>query len=220
MSSHHIIKDKQEPALIIANGEACSNSLTEQLLEWNPLVVVLDGAMDRVLELGIKIDVLLGDFDRNRNPEEILKHQSHVKIVRTPDPNKTDLEKGIDYLIENAYPAANIIWATGKRADHSFTNISNLVRYKNSITLVMIDDYSKIFYVKSGFTKHYSKGTPLSLIPIGEATGITTEGLLYNLNHESLKTGYRSGNSNEAAADGIVTIRYESGDLLMMECHD
>jgi thiamine pyrophosphokinase len=64
MSSHHIVRDDQEPALIIANGAACSDELLGQLLEWSPLVVVLDSAMERVVELGIKVDVLLGDFDR------------------------------------------------------------------------------------------------------------------------------------------------------------
>ena len=69
MSSHHIVRDDQEPALIIANGAACSEELIGQLLEWSPLVIVLDSAIKRVLELGIKVDVLLGDFDRDFNPE-------------------------------------------------------------------------------------------------------------------------------------------------------
>jgi thiamine pyrophosphokinase len=38
-------------------------------LEWSPLVVVLDSAMVRVMELDIKVDVLLGDFDRGFDPE-------------------------------------------------------------------------------------------------------------------------------------------------------
>ena len=49
MSSHHIVRDDQEPALIIANGAACSIELLGQLLEWSPLVVVLDSAMERVV---------------------------------------------------------------------------------------------------------------------------------------------------------------------------
>ena len=69
MSSHHIVRDDQEPALIIANGQECSQELLGQLLEWSPFVVVLDNAMERVSQLNIKVDVLLGDFDGNFNPE-------------------------------------------------------------------------------------------------------------------------------------------------------
>src|SRR6188768_1189225 len=98
MSSHHFVKEGQEPALIIANGEACSTELLGQLLEWSPLVMVLDGAVLRVLELHIKIDVVLGDFDHNINMQELLKEQQPVKIIHAPDQNKTDLHKGIEYL--------------------------------------------------------------------------------------------------------------------------
>ncbi len=220
MSSHHVVTDKQEPALIIANGEVCSTELLGQLLEWNPLVMVLDGAMDRALDLGIKIDVLLGDFDRNRNPEEILQYQQPIEIVKIVDQNKTDLEKGIEYLIEKGFAAVNIIWATGKRADHTIANITNIVRYKNKINIVIIDDYSKIFLLPKNFEKRYVKGFAISLIPVGEVNGIITSGLKYNLNNEKLKLGYRIGNSNEALSDENVKISYEEGDLLMMECHD
>ena len=63
MSSHHFVREGQEPALIIANGAACDPERMGQLLEWNPFVLVLDGALHRVLELGIRIDAVLGDFD-------------------------------------------------------------------------------------------------------------------------------------------------------------
>jgi thiamine pyrophosphokinase len=181
---------------------------------------VLDGALDRVLQLGIRFDIVLGDFDREYKPEEKLAHLHPVKIIHTPDQNKTDLEKGIDYLIESGYTAVNIIWATGKRADHSIANMTNIVKYKNRINIVMWDNYSKIFPINSSFEKKYPKGTPLSLIPVGFAGGIITEGLLYNLNNENLEIGARIGSSNEALTNGIVKIEYTTGSLLLMECND
>ncbi len=220
MSSHHIVRDKQEPALIIANGEACSFDLLSQLLEWSPLVLVLDGAITRVLELGIKVDVVLGDFDSAKNIEELLVDQHPIKIVHAPDQNKTDLEKGIEYLINEGHKAINILWATGRRADHTITNITNMVRYKSDASLVLYDDYSKIFCLPKHFEKWYVKGFPISLIPIGIVSGINSKGLKYNLTNDTLTIGYRTGSSNEAENDGIVTISYETGDLLMMECRD
>ena len=220
MSSHHIVKDKQEPALIIANGEACSYNLLSQLLEWSPTVLVLDGAITRVLELGIKVDIVLGDFDSAKNIEELLIDQHPIKIVHALDQNKTDLEKGIEYLINEGHKAINILWATGRRADHTITNITNMVRYKSDVSLVLYDDYSKIFCLPKHFEKWYVKGFPISLIPIGVVSGINSTGLKYNLTNDTLTIGYRTGSSNEAENDGIVTISYETGDLLMMECRD
>lgn len=223
MSSHHIVREKQEPALIIANGEACSFDLLGQLLEWSPFVVVLDQAIHRVIELGIKIDVLLGDFDGNIDLTEIEKSQYPIEIIHAPDQEKTDLDKAFEMLISRGFPAANVVWATGRRADHSMTNMTNIIRYKSKLQIVLIDDYSIIYPLLSTpnvFEKWFAKGTPISLIPVGTVTGIRTENLLYKLDNESLILGYRAGSSNEAADDGIVKISYEEGDLLLMECHD
>ena len=63
MSSHHVVREKQEPALIIANGASCSWETLGQMLEWSPYVMVLDGAVSRVLEMGIHFDAVLGDMD-------------------------------------------------------------------------------------------------------------------------------------------------------------
>ncbi len=223
MSSHHIVREKQEPALIIANGENCSFELLGQLLEWSPFIVVLDSAIERVMSLGIKVDVLLGDFDKELDLKEIEQNQYPIEIIHAPDQNKTDLEKAFDFLIERGFPAANVVWATGRRADHSITNMTNIVRYKSKLFIVMIDDYSVIYPLLPApnvFEKWFVKGSQISLIPIGIASNISTQNLRYQLDNEQLTLGYRSGNSNEAAEDGIVNISYESGDLLLMECHD
>jgi thiamine pyrophosphokinase len=220
MSSHHIVRDDQEPALIIANGASCSEELMGQLLEWSPLVIVLDSAIERVFELGIKVDVLLGDFDRGFNPEYYLEQQYPLEIVHTPNQDKTDLEKAFDYLIEKGHKAANVIWATGKRADHAITNITSIVKFRNQLKIVLLDDHSKIFLLPNSYEKWYPKNTPISLIPIGEVSGIYSKNLFYPLTNHSLTIGYKTGSSNHVAEDGIVSILHKKGDLLLMECWD
>nr|WP_315220485.1 thiamine diphosphokinase [uncultured Flavobacterium sp.] len=220
MSSHHIVRDDQEPALIIANGASCNNELLGQLLEWSPLVIVLDSAIERVIKLDIKIDVLLGDFDRGFDPETYKTSQFPIEIVHAPDQDKTDLEKAFDYLIERKIPAVNVIWATGKRADHTITNLTNIVRYRNLLKIVILDDHSKIFLLPKKFEKWYTAKTPISLIPIGVVNGISSTNLQYPLQNDTLTIGYRTGSSNAVAQDGLVSIFHEDGDLLLMECND
>lgn len=220
MSSHHIVRDDQEPALIIANGAACQSELLGQLLEWSPLVVVLDSAIERVMELDIKVDILLGDFDRNFNPELYKTKQFPIEIIHTPDQDKTDLEKAFDYLISRNITAVNVVWATGKRADHTITNITNIIRYRDTLKIVILDDHSKIFLLPKKFEKWYPANTPISLIPIGHVTGIQSTNLSYPLQGDSLTLGLRTGSSNYVAQDGIVSIEHNEGDLLLMECVD
>jgi thiamine pyrophosphokinase len=220
MSSHHIVRDDQEPALIIANGEACSQELLGQLLEWSPLIIVLDSAIERVLELEIKVDVLLGDFDRGFDVNYYKEKQYPLEIVYAPNQDKTDLEKAFDYLMEKGHKAVNVIWATGKRADHTITNLTNIVAYRNLLKIVILDDHSKVYLLPETFEKWYTANTILSLIPIGKVTGITTQNLFYSLKNEDLTIGYRTGSSNHVIEDGIVSISHKDGDLLLMECWD
>lgn len=220
MSSHHFVRENQEPALIIANGAECSMELLQQLLEWAPLVVVLDSAIDRVLELGIKVDVLLGDFDRGFDAEYYRGLMYPLEIVHTPDQMHTDLDKAYLYLIEKGIRAVNVVWGTGRRADHSITNMTNIVRYRDQLKIVLYDDHSKIFLLPYHYEKWYPKDLKLSLIPVGSAGAVTTRNLAYPLADETLTMGYRSGSSNHVAADGFVKVQYAYGDLLLMECTD
>jgi thiamine pyrophosphokinase len=220
MSSHHIVKDDQEPALIIANGAACSIELLGQLLEWSPIVIVLDNAIERVMELGIKVDVLLGDFDENFDVKHYKTEQFPIEIVHASDQNKTDLQKAFEYLIDRKITAVNVIWATGKRADHTITNLTQMVAYSKQLKIVILDDYSKVFLLPKSYKKWYPANTIISLIPVGTVNHISTQNLFYPLQNESLQLGYRTGSSNHVAEDGIVIIEYQEGDLLLMECWD
>lgn len=220
MSSHHIVRDDQEPALIIANGAECSMELLGQLLEWSPFVVVLDSAIERVLQYNIKVDVLLGDFDRGFDPEYYREKQYPLEIVYAPDQNKTDLEKAFEYLIEKGHKAVNVIWATGKRSDHTITNITNIVRFKNQLKIVVLDDHSKIFLLPKKFEKWYTKDSIISLIPIGTVENIQSENLYYPLKNDILTLGYRTGSSNHVHQDGMVLVTHEKGDLLLIESFD
>jgi len=220
MSSHHVVRDKQEPALIIANGASCSDELLNQLLEWNPYIMVLDKAIHRVIAKGIKVDVLLGDFDQGIHTENLKKEQFPIEIIYTPDQEKTDLEKGIEFLIEQGHSAANILWASGLRADHTLNNLSSMAKYKNKITLVMMDDWSMIFCLEKTFEKWYPANTLISIMPVGKVNGVTTSGLKYNLNNEDLELGIRTSSSNQTVEDGFVKITYKEGNLFLMQCHD
>lgn len=215
MSSHHFVKDGQEPALIIANGESCSYTLLTQVLEWCPFVVVLDGAYERVKKLQIKPDVVIGDFDSIPEiPEDV-----GVEFIKIDDQETTDLEKAISYLQNKNYTDINVVWGTGKRLDHTINNFSILAKNAD-LNIVLYDDYSKAFALPTQYKKHYAAGSKISLFPVGEVSGIKTENLIYALSEESLVWGGRSGSSNAVKNDGIVEIKHKKGVLILIESKD
>lgn len=217
MSSHHIIREKQEPALIIANGEACSMELLGELLEWSPFVLALDGALARLTALGIKVDAVIGDFDSLESPEIWQQQQDHLRVLHRPDQDKTDLEKGLDFLLDEGHQAANILWGSGMRLDHTYANLSNMVKYSRRLTLNMIDDHSRLYVLPPHFRKHYPAGTILSLMPMGKVSGIVTHNLRYPLKNEDLLLGDRIGTSNQVSETGWVEISHQAGVLLLGE---
>lgn len=215
MSSHHYVKEGQEPALIIANGESCSYTLLEQMLQWSPFVVALDGAYCRLEELEIKMDVVIGDFDSIGNYEP----KPDIEYIKIDEQESTDLEKGLDFLAKAGYIDVNIIWATGLRIDHTLNNIATLGRYKH-MNLVMYDDYSKVYVLPKLFEKYFKKGDKISLIALESSLNIKTKGLRYALNNEPLGLVSRSGSSNMVEKDGLVRIEHSDGILILIESYE
>ncbi len=206
--------------IIIANGAACSELLLNTSLSKATMVVALDAAIERVVELGIKPTVLLGDFDREFNFSIYKEKDPALEVVHIVNQDKTDLEKAFDFLIEKKIRNVEVLWATGRRSDHHFANIACLVNYRNSLTITLIDDYSKIYLLDKKYENWFAANTIISLIPLGKVTDIVTENLYYPLENEDLDAGYRMGNSNHVINDGIVRIEHTSGDLILMECKD
>lgn len=218
MSSHHIVRDMQEPCLLVADGEQCSIALIESLLEWSPIVVALDEAFPKLVELGIKVDYWLGDFD-NVDPESFLEDigQDAVKIIKSQNQDKTDFEKGIDFLMELGSKEINCVWSTGRRLDHTLSNLSTLQNLQSQIKIVFYDDFSKLYFLPRKFEKWYPKGQIISLVPMPFAKNVKVDGLKFTLDKEDLTWGIRLGTSNCVEADGIVKIEFDQGHLLMIE---
>lgn len=97
MSSHHIVRENQEPALLIANARAISFEKIQELLEWMPIVVVLYTEVEEVIAWGIKIDVVIVpalDIDKWNDR---LMDQLPVRIISF-DPEDDPIAAGVLFL--------------------------------------------------------------------------------------------------------------------------
>jgi hypothetical protein len=78
MSSHHFVKEGQEPALYI--HDAVDFSQIEALLEWAPVVITRASQAERIINWGIKVDVVLMDV-QDAVPEDLLRSQYPVRMI-------------------------------------------------------------------------------------------------------------------------------------------
>ena len=219
MSSHHTVREKQEPALLIADGIIAWNSLFE-LLEWSPTVVVLDGAARRIMEQGIKVDWVIGDFDSETEISELLQLQPDVRVMKLEDQDCNDLEKGLQFLVKDGHSACHILGASGDRSDHWLENLSACMKYIPHINWQWIGTHDRLYPVPRPFKKYYEKGVGLGLMPFPEVSGLSATNLVWAVENIDLKLGFRTGSSNRVAETGWVEISYQSGEVLLVEYWD
>lgn len=177
MSSHHIVREKQEPALIMLSLEHFDEEYLGQLLEWSPTVLVSSTLIDEVDSLGIKIDLIISD-DQNFQSD-----QEDVKIIHSISDK---LEDALKYLVGEGYPAVNII-------DHHF-DAKDYLFYTDLIDLVIFCQDQKIYPIQSGFSKWKSKQEKIIILHPDMVLNLSTSGLNIVEHHhfQTLKDGFFS----------------------------
>jgi thiamine pyrophosphokinase len=147
MSSHHIVREKQEPALLVLGLDNFSDELLGQLLEWSPTVIVTQETAEKVHAYGIKIDWII----TNQVNENL---QSDIK--RMPAGTDSLAEAALKYLITNDYPAVNVITDQLVLKDYLF--------FTDKINIVIFHANQKIYAVNSGFSKWKPAGETIELL--------------------------------------------------------
>ncbi|WP_293745131.1 thiamine pyrophosphokinase [uncultured Pedobacter sp.] len=133
MSSHHIVKEKQEPALYIDELGNFNEELLGQLLEWSPTLLVNGENYDKIFSLGLKVDVLVNGTGQ--------ESQEDTKVVQGP---ADALMVAVNYLYEEKYPAVNVI--TRK------FDLEKFAGFEDKINLVVFTERAKHYPIKSGFS--------------------------------------------------------------------
>ncbi|RIW18673.1 thiamine pyrophosphokinase [Algoriphagus lacus] len=151
MSSHHFVKEQQEPAVFILGTEGLSFDSVAPLLEWVPTVLVWQECLDEVLSWGIKVDVILTTEEFQQENLQLLESQYPVKFLTLL--NEKPLEEGLQYLLATKHPAAHLVGV-------SHLTCHNLEEKLNQFDLTVIDGGWKYYPVKSGkFKKWFAEST-------------------------------------------------------------
>ena len=123
MSSHHFVKENQEPALLILNTEAIPFEKLQEILEWSPTVIITEGCIEKVLGWGIKIDVVLAPQGRIQSLKQVLYHQAPIQFILYTDESEI-IQRAIEFLESSHQRAVNVI--TNSQEDFDTLKTSNL----------------------------------------------------------------------------------------------
>lgn len=189
MSSHHIVREKQEPALLVLGLNHFTDDELGQLLEWSPTLIATPPVAEQLAVYGIKIDYIITD-----HPADIA--QSDVKAI--PTGTTSELQAALDFLIVKGYPAVNVV-------TNNF-DLNVYEQYAGQINLVIFFNREKIYPVKSGFKKWKPANEVIRIITPG--ISIKTEGL-QQIQPQQYQT----------LSDGFFSLTFESPYIFIAEEH-
>ena len=196
---------------IVGSGDFTKRDLFPK---QNDLVIAADGGYRYLLKSGVRIDLLVGDFDSlDYVPENIV-------IYRFPSiKDDTDMGLAIQKGMELGYKTFSLYAGSGTRYDHFFANLQLLARFsEKGMKIKMVTPDCNIYALKNDeITLEKEKGTVFSVFSMTDsASGLTIRNAKYELENASVSNRFPLGVSNEFIG-GKATISIESGVILIFE---
>ncbi|MBI2794597.1 MAG: thiamine diphosphokinase [Ignavibacteria bacterium] len=174
-------------------------------------LIAADGAIVPISELGISAEFIVGDLDSV--PQELLAEVKGIsEIIHDPDQNSNDFEKALRFASAQLWNRLMVVGMHGGDLEHTLNNWSVLMRYAQSMEIIVHEMNRVAIPIFSSFTFSPNENEILSLVPQPHAR-ISTRGLVWNLNDEELSLGTRTSARNRSHAD-VVEVTLHEGSLL------
>ena len=197
----------QPEAVIVANGEFPSASVMHRWIDRAPLVISLDGAANRLLQLGYRPHLIIGDGD---SIQPGLTERYGVEFLKVDEQETNDLSKAVRHLRERGCCRLMMLGITGRRDDHTLGNISLLVYYlQMGVQAVAVTDWGTFVPCRGNALLKTTKGQQVSIFNY-RATGFKSNDLVYPPYDTTMLW---QGTLNEATSDRL-SIQAE-GDYLV-----
>lgn len=196
--------------LIIAGG-ARPDPLVLAALPAYDRCIAADSGADLAVEIGVGIDVVVGDLDSISGPtlESCRSGGTDIREFAR-DKDRTDLELAVEAAHEDRPDRLVIIGLAGGRFDHALANVGVLTAAaRDGVEVDGLIGSSRLAVIRGTRTLAGALGETLSLLPVlGTAEGVTTAGLEYPLVDEALLAGSARGMSNRfIAPEATITVR-------------
>jgi len=201
--------------VVVAGGPASLASVPE--VPADATVIAADGGVDRALELGLRVDLAIGDFD-SVTPEGLAAVEAAgARIERHPAAkDATDLELALEEAVSRDPARIVVLGSGGGRLDHLLGSL--LLLGSERYAVAEIDAYlgSAVAHIVRG-TRELA-GTPgelVSLLLLHGPAVVTTHGLIYPLTAEILAAGSTRGISNLFATK-TASVELERGTIAVI----
>lgn len=218
--------------IIIANGNFLVREIISAAIQ-DKIIIGLDGALNKLMCLGIQPHVILGDFDsineaaqryygvqktfhalsENDNP-----YPGYHNITIVPAKNQllTDMTKAIHYCDKQGAASITLICAMGGRLDHHEGTLRSLrAEYKKERPILLHTEQQTIRFAKDEtIVLQGDIGDKCGMLAFPHGT-VSSQGLQYEAEQFELRFGLTENTCNSLSAQN-ATISVTGEALLVM----
>ncbi len=191
----------------LAGGGPFGMAALRRATRYAPVIVGADGGADRLLQLGVEPQAVIGDFD---SISEGAKARLAGRLFPIAEQETTDFDKALRSI---KAPFVLGLGFAGARLDHGLGVLNALVRQADRRCLVL-SPQDVTFVAPRQMTLTLPVGTRMSLFPMGAVTGESV-GLRWPINGLHFAPDGRIGTSNEVAASQ-VSLRFDADRMLVI----
>lgn len=196
----------------------CLNSVLSEAEAFakfeNIPILAADGAANRLIEMGILPDVVIGDLD-SFDKEKYASALEGRELIHIADQNSNDFEKCLEYAISKKWTKIMLLGVAGGRLEHTIANWSVIKKYSQRVNLLVFENARYSLVLSSGeYTLKAKQRETISLVPHPHCN-IKTRGLKWDLNNEVLAIGVREGHANIAEQEEI-NLHINEGEVMVV----
>ena len=167
---------------VILNGQMPTDDAIINQITNSDYIIAVDGSANKLFDLEIIPDVIIGDLDSLQNISN-----KNIELVKTPNQNKTDFRKTLEWCIEKNILDISIFGISGESEDHFLGNYYTLSDFGEKISWKAFTDFSVISPCMGNKKFESFKGQKVSLFCMKGSSTVNSENLEYPLQSYHLK---------------------------------
>ena len=174
--------NKKKNVSVILNGQIPTDDSIINQITNSDYIIAVDGSANKLFDLEIIPDVIIGDLDSLQN----IKNKD-IELVETPDQNKTDFRKTLEWCIEKNILNISIYGISGESEDHFLGNYYTLSDFGEKISWKAFTDFSVISPCLGNKEFESFTGQKVSLFCMKGSSVVNSENLEYRLQSYQLE---------------------------------
>jgi thiamine pyrophosphokinase len=204
-------------AFVFGGGDIYPEYIEERP-DGDDIVICADSGYKNAISMGVKVDVLVGDFDSlGRIPDGI------GEVIQVPaEKNSTDTQLAVDIATERGANEIIIVGSTSGRADHTLSTLAILeLLWDKRIPAIVVNGQNRVRFIRdSGTILIRSMYKYFSIVTLDNiAKKVSIEGAKYPIVKKDIKRGFQFAVSNEIVKNAAL-ITVKKGAVYIIESRD